>query len=77
MPPGRPVWEAQGHANLRHLSRLAGSNAGRLVKRQPLALSAESVPVASQRGMSVGEALPELRQIVEVVIRLMRQRGMT
>jgi len=42
MPAERPVWESAFAGDFRHVCRLGGCNAGRLVKRMPLRFEQES-----------------------------------
>ncbi len=52
MPAECPVWELPLGADLAPTCRLAGGNAGRLVKRMPLRFEQESIPPARERASS-------------------------
>jgi len=85
MPAGQPVWEWPSNGAPAEVCRMAGSNAGRFVKRMPLRLEAEGPAVA---GLAVaGEASAAARDavapdaiapdaIIQAIARVLERRGL-
>jgi Dehydratase medium subunit len=54
MPAEHPVWEAPLGGDVRQVCRLAGCNAGRLVKRMPLRFDLEKAPLTTVESPAIG-----------------------
>lgn len=86
MPPNRPVmlWELDGHSpdssHNRHICRLTGSNAGRLVKRMPLRFDDDpppARPIKTQAGgeQPAGLSLPDADTLARLIGQALKRRG--
>jgi hypothetical protein len=93
MPPGRPVLSRNLGGNPMGACRLAGGNAGRLVKRMPLrfeepapatapsaAVPPAAVPAATALSSNVAKTVlgnPDPSALAGMIARTLRQRGLT
>jgi hypothetical protein len=71
MPVERPVWEFSLGGDVRRACRLAGSNAGRMVKRLPLRFEHESTLHATEPQAEAAD----LAAVVARIVRALQERG--
>ena len=74
MPAGQPVWEWRSDGTPAEVCRMAGSNAGRFVKRMPLRLEAVAPPSGGPPApIQPGKASGAL---VQAIARVLERRGL-
>jgi hypothetical protein len=81
MPVNRPIWELDYQRDLREACRLAGCNAGRVVKRMPLRFTYVATPVSEARPVAAskpGDGAPALsrERLVKAIALSLEQRGL-
>jgi hypothetical protein len=71
MPVERPVWEFSLGGDVCQACRLAGSNAGRMVKRMPLRFGRESTPHVTEPQAEADD----LAAVVASIVCVLQERG--